>query len=458
MPSIYSTGAASAQGFGNQFIPPQPFNMLTANQATSTTNAVQDSAGNVIHYTKDLTNANAPLLVTKTDNYGAVLWQTNIGGYAGYYLSNIFGMATDSSNNIYIAANGNLVGTGFNLFKLNSSGTLLLSSYYSCTTAGVAYVAPQSSLRVDSSGNIYLAGYAQTTTPNLVYSFVFKISSSFAVTWATAFTYTTVATTLNSGWDVAIDSSGNVFVLSQCYNGSYNIAYVTKLSSAGAVSNSAAFFNGTAGLQAAGSISIDASNNVYIALLNPFQVIKTTNTLSAITWQKQLDDFTSGYFYYPQIASYTDGNVYATGFGNSPSFIASTLIASFNATTGAVNNEIYISPPSAGSTVTSYYFNPPSIVNNTMVFSYTTQYSSLLQNGAIRLPTSAVSASANTQNLTLGGIGYTLVTNPGGYTSNTPSNTLSAAAVTTQTFVISATSYSEVASTPSVPISAASFT
>ncbi len=163
------------------------------------------------------------IALTNCPNAYTVAWVTTIAGSASF--SQPYGIALDSSGNIYVADSDNSI-----IYKINPSGIVT-------TFAGAnAYLSCPVGMAVDSSGNVYVADYGNNR--------ICKFTSEGAMT--------TLPGTFNYPYDVAVDSSGNVYVADTGYS------RIQKIDSLLSVSTFAT------GLDPYG-IALDSSGNLYVA-------------------------------------------------------------------------------------------------------------------------------------------------------------------------------------------------
>jgi Beta-propeller repeat len=213
--------------------------------------------------------------VTKYNSSG-VLQYTKQMGVAGAATSG-YSVATDASGNVYVAGstNGGLGGntltgtTDFYVAKYNSSGDLQYTKQM-----GVAGAETYGwSVATDASGNVYVAGYTTgglggNTLTGLYDFFVTKYDSSGVLQYSKQMGVTGAET---SGFSVATDASGNVYVTGDTdgglggntLTGVYDF-YVTKYNSSGDLQYTKQM--GVTGAETSGnSVATDASGNVYMA-------------------------------------------------------------------------------------------------------------------------------------------------------------------------------------------------
>lgn len=216
-----------------------------------------DSSGNV--YVADYTNNNIREITpagSVTTPYGSLSGTagTSNGSGNNARFNSPNGVATDSSNNVYVADTGN------NLIRKISGGTV------STLGASASFSSP-SGVAVDSSGNVYVADTGHDT--------IRKITSAGAVSILAGQTgnagylngNATTQALFNSPTAVAVDSLGNVYVAD------FNNQVIRKISSG--VVTTIAGQPGTAGyadgpgakalFNAPIGLAVDSSNNVYVA-------------------------------------------------------------------------------------------------------------------------------------------------------------------------------------------------
>jgi len=120
-----------------------------------------DASGNVVicGYT-DFTGT-AEFLIYKLNSSGTLQWQRTFGDVydQGY------GIATDSSDNVYIIGEGYYASNNFTFAKFNSSGTIQLQRQLGGGLSDLGR-----SIRVASDGAIYICGYTQSGYKGFMYA------------------------------------------------------------------------------------------------------------------------------------------------------------------------------------------------------------------------------------------------------------------------------------------------
>jgi len=290
---------------GNVFVTGSYDNALTLyNQGPSGT------AGTTLPFT-----GGYDCFVAKYSSAGAVVWAARIAGTTTSYDYG-YGIATDSSGNVLVTGQYGAAVTFYNQGPSGTAGTTLpYTGGVDCfvakySSAGAVVWAAQIAgtttssdigygIATDSSGNVFVTGSysaaltlyntggtAGTTLPftGAQDCFVAKYSSAGAVVWAARIAGTT--TSIDVGYGIATDSSGNVLV-----TGYYSAALT--LYNQGP--------SGTAG----NTLPFTGGNDVFVAKYS---------SAGAVVWAAQIastgavNDFGYG------IATDSSGNVFVTGY------------------------------------------------------------------------------------------------------------------------------------------------
>jgi sugar lactone lactonase YvrE len=185
-----------------------------------------------------------------------------------------YGVATDSSGNVYVAGgtNGGLDGntnagnTDLFVVKYNSSGTKQWTRQLGSSSRDSA-----NGVATDSSGNVYVTGMTNggldgCKNAGIEDLFVVKYNSSGTKQW----TNQLGSSSRDSANDVVTDSSGNVYVTGTTYGGldgntSAGNAdlFVVKYNSSGTKQWTKQL--GTSSTDTANGVATDSSGNVYVA-------------------------------------------------------------------------------------------------------------------------------------------------------------------------------------------------
>lgn len=230
--------------------------------------------------------------LVKFDATGSRDWATYYGGNSYDYG---YALATDASNNIYLAGQtqspGNIATSGAHeetggayegfLAKFNSSGVRQWGTYYGNTTGKTKI----NGVATDASGNVYIAG--STEAPNSMAdgghqnslkgpqdALLVKFNSSGTRQWATYYGYDDGSTYGNA---LAVDGSNNVYLAGttsatrflatasshQPTHAGGDDGYLVKFSSSG--TRDWATFYGGVNDDEANAVAIDGSNNIYLS-------------------------------------------------------------------------------------------------------------------------------------------------------------------------------------------------
>ena len=214
-----------------------------------------DSSGNVYVTGYTVSDGAYDILIAKYNTSGVIQWQRTLGGTSNDTGNSI---AADSSGNVYVTGYTGSQGDGtYNVLiaKYNTSGVIqwqrTLSGAGTDTGAGIA---------VDSSGNVYVTGYTGSQGDGTYDILIAKYDTSGVIQWQR----TLSGTSNDAGTDIAVDSSGNVYVTG--YTGSRgaggNDILITKYNTSGVIQWQRTF-GGASGDVGTG-IAVDSSGNVYV--------------------------------------------------------------------------------------------------------------------------------------------------------------------------------------------------
>jgi sugar lactone lactonase YvrE len=284
------------------------------------------------------------------DEYNNLVRKITSGGVVTTFASGFFyptGVAVDASGNIYVADSVNQI-----VWEFNSSGSVITSSSsgFSSSPIGVA---------VDSSGNVYVTeGQANIIQKGTLGSSFTTFAGSGSPGLANG---TGTAASFNSPAGIAVDSSGNVYVADGTNNEIRKITssgVVTTLAGAGPLVTGATNGTGTAAsFSNPWGMTVDSSGNVYVAdsynsLIRKITSTGVVTTLAGGAWTFTDGTGTAAGFAIPTaVAVDSSGNVYAADtFSNSIRKI----------TSGGV-----VTTLAGGGSGTWFYGNAPGSINGT---------------------------------------------------------------------------------------------
>lgn len=254
-----------------------------------------DSSGNT--YIAGYVPFTATTYLVKFDSSGAIVWQRKTTSISVPFTA----LAVDSSSNVYV---GTSEGT---LVKYNSSGTI----QWQRKLASTAYNA----ITVDGSGNVFAVGYSVVGSRSDIQ--VVKYNSSGTIQWQTALS-TGYTSTNTRGYDIKLDSTGNVIIAGIGVITGYNYFHVIKLNGSGVLQWQRYMTTLNGG---AYGVAVDSSDNIYVTgYSQPFGssvgLVFKYNSSGTIQWKREIYTNVSGTTYGNMfgIATGSNGEFYATGY------------------------------------------------------------------------------------------------------------------------------------------------
>ena len=244
-----------------------------------------DSSGNV-YVTDTYGPKSSNSRIVKFTSSGAYITQWGSTGSGPGQFNGPAGVAVDSAGNVYVADRWNS-----RVEKFTSNGTYI-TQWGSYGNGNGRFLNPVG-VAIDSSGSVYVTDYVRVLK--------FTGSGEYAAQWGSI---SSGPGKLNGLWGAAVDSSGNVYVTDRVtgrvekYTGDGK--YITGWRSNGF------------GL----GVAIDSSGNVYVVDSGNNRVVKFTSDGAYITqWGSRGPG--QDQFYFPaDVAVDSSGNVYVTDSGN----------------------------------------------------------------------------------------------------------------------------------------------
>ena len=224
-----------------------------------------DSSGNV--YVCGLENVFPFLqLITKWDNSGTFQWARNLTDTYKAPVDGAYGVAVDSSGNVYISGYGAINSTGtqtiISISKWNNSGTLQWQRTLTDPSSGPT--AEGTSITLDSSGNIYVCGFGLDSSLYNVLS-ISKWDNSGTIQWQSSLR-DTYSTPLTQGYGVSLDSSGNVYACGTGKNSlGQSVMSISKWDNSGSILLQRTITSTPSNSNQANAITVDTSGNMYVA-------------------------------------------------------------------------------------------------------------------------------------------------------------------------------------------------
>jgi hypothetical protein len=280
--------------------------------ADSGESAATDSLGNVysLGHTNSTGLGQRAVLLVKQNSNGVVQWQRTLSG-TNYDTTGA--VTVDSSNNVYIGAYQGSEGAGDQdllVAKYSSSGVIQWQRILGGATYDFGY-----GIATDSSGNVYVVGVTSNSGTGAQSLLLAKYNSSGAILWQK----TLSGTAADAGYGIAIDSSDNVYAVGEAYiEGIGRTILLAKYNSSGTI-------QWQRNLEADGQgfeVAIDSSDNVYVAGNTRSEgtgsytaIVAKYNSSGTIQWQRILSG--TGNDQFRGIAIDSNDNVYAVGISTS---------------------------------------------------------------------------------------------------------------------------------------------
>ena len=298
-----------------------------------------DGSGNVYitGYTASSGEGGYDAIIAKYDNSGTIQWQRTLGGtYDEYGLA----IAVDGFGNVYITGTTTSSGAGsYDAFiaKYDNSGAIQWQRTLGGTGDDRGY-----GIAVDSSGNVYIIGYTDNSGTGSNDALIAKYDTDGLFKWQRTFGNPNVNVNLNveNGVDIAVDGSGNVYISGSTNSsgaGDYD-AFIAKYNTSGTLLWQRTL--GGANADVGYDIAVDSSGNVYIAGYTQSAgaggqdvLIAKYNTDGDYQWQRSLGDTSDDQGW--SIAVDGSGNVYITGYTNSSGAGSYDILIAKYDTTGA---------------------------------------------------------------------------------------------------------------------------
>ncbi|MFX0043746.1 MAG: SBBP repeat-containing protein, partial [Candidatus Hodarchaeota archaeon] len=219
-----------------------------------------DSSDNIyfVGYTESYGPGYVAMLVLKYDDSGTLLWNRTWGG-SDY--DNCYAVAVDSSDNVYLAGETDSFGAGgydMILVKFDNSGVQLWNRTWGGST--ISKRDDAWGVTVDSLDNVYLVGETNDFGEGEEDMVLVKYDSTGAQLW----NRTWGGSLSDSGLEVAVDSSDNVYLAGRSYSfgaGEADMVLVKYDSTGEQLWNRT--WGGTLSDEGLG-VTIDSSDNIYL--------------------------------------------------------------------------------------------------------------------------------------------------------------------------------------------------
>ncbi len=236
----------------------------TGNGTDNASAMVIDNSGNIyVTGESNTSDGSNDLIIIKYNSDGDTLWVRYYNGAAN---SRDVGrdITVDSDDNVYVTGESReTTDTDVITLKYNSSGERQWAAIYNGAANG-----PDGGLAiaVDNSGNVCVTGFSDGD-PNTVFRqddiLTIKYSSGGTEIWAEQYNGTSTANDI--GQDIAVDTSGNIYVTGQSASTGAQYDYATLKYSPGGNLIWDRLYNGPANFEdIAYSIAVDEMGNVFV--------------------------------------------------------------------------------------------------------------------------------------------------------------------------------------------------
>jgi len=312
------TGPASAASNSVTTFPPNWIATLGDASTNYGLGVAVDSSGNVYVVGRSQVSSIDDIQLAKYNNAGAIQWQRSLGG-TGYQIGQA--IVVDAASNVYVAGFYSSAPYDMMLAKYDTSGAIQFQKLISQTSGTGSQIA--NDIVLDSSGNIYLCGnednqYIQTV----------KLDSTGTVLWDKRLGKSSGQ---NYGQGIAIDASGNLFVVGYTGDTSPANLVILKYNNSGVLQWQRILGDS---ISTTGSkVCVDSSGNLYVvgvSILSPFGsvIIVKYDTSGTLQWQRTVTDpwGNTGY----DITIDTDNNLYVVGIGTYATSNQTFLILKYN--------------------------------------------------------------------------------------------------------------------------------
>jgi uncharacterized delta-60 repeat protein len=292
-----------------------------SDDGTNGTNAIAvDSLGNVYVTGWSAGTENTDYVVIKYNSNGDQQWAQRYNGVGNGYDAP-YGIALDTSGNVYVTGTSTGDGTGFDYttIKYNTDGQQQWAQSYN--GSGNGYDAALA-LTVDASGNVYVTG-TSTAQNGLGDCATIKYDTDGNQQWAK--TYDGPANGNDYGNSIAVDDSGNVYATGGSGGSKTNGDYLTlKYDSSGQQQWASTYSSAGSNFDEGRSVGLDGSGNVYVTGVLAFSEGGTSDDWGTIKYDSSGAEQWVRVYNGPaniadeafSIAVDVDGNSCAVGYGH----------------------------------------------------------------------------------------------------------------------------------------------
>ena len=263
----------------------------------------------VVGYTQSSGAGNRDASIAKFANDGTLEWQRTLGGTGD---DRFYGVTIDSSDNVYACGLSESEGAGSNdtlMVKYNNSGTLQWQKTNGTTLSDYLY-----SIDISSSNNVYACG-VRANSSNLADIAIYVRNSAGALSSVRSFS--------NGGnvYGHAVAVSGSDQYIAGYFDAgspSFDV-YISKLNSSQSIVWERTLSSNLGDFPALHGLAVDTSGNLYVLVeftdgVYPDLEVVKYNSSGTIQWQRRITQY--AHLYPTAITTDSDDNVYVVAQGN----------------------------------------------------------------------------------------------------------------------------------------------
>lgn len=312
------------------------------NNIDRATDLARDTAGNVLVTGTSWNGSSFDLVTVKYDAAGNELWNRSYNG-VGNGFDEARAIAVDESGNVYVTGVTAGASSNYNAvtIKYDAAGTQQWASTYNGTGNGYdeGY-----DIMADNSGNVYITGGAVVTSNSTDYLTI-MYNSAGVQQWASL--YNNTGANVDEAYAMDMDAAGNVYVTGYSWGGAVNDFDVAtiKYNNSG-VQQWVYRYNGPGTRFDSGQdIEVDGSGDVFVCgyargavgITNYESLLLKINNAGAFQWARTYDGPGNDYDRANKLFIQSNGNVVITGRSvGTTSTAEDVLLLNYNGVSGTL--------------------------------------------------------------------------------------------------------------------------
>ncbi|MBE2217569.1 MAG: SBBP repeat-containing protein [Ignavibacteria bacterium] len=329
----------------------------TADSTDIPKNVVVDAAGNVYvtGSTRSSSGAHLDIVTIKYNSEGSVQWLQKYNGPADSsdYPESI---VVDASGNVYVTGSSFVIGSKYDIItiKYNSQGVQQWLQTYNGTAGDLDF---SYDLSVDPSGNVFIAGSSIGNGTSYDYVLI-KYTSAGVQQWVQR--YNGTGNSFDSPFQLEIDNTGNIFLSGYSTGIGTGYDYLTIKYNSSGVLQWEQRYNGIGNsTDVIKTMAVDGAGNVYISGFSDggssgsdWATIKY-NSAGVQQWIQRYNGAGNGQDAASSLAVDDSGNVYISGYTSGSTSSDDYLTIKYNSTGVQQWQQTYNGPGNAGDDVYS---------------------------------------------------------------------------------------------------------